>query len=93
LGAEILAAAESFDMFGLYRKVPSPVLVIAGTAPEPGADAELMAAYRRGLIRDLETVPASNSHVIVELRSGGHGLLFEGPEGITDLIATFLAQH
>ena len=32
-------------MFGLYRKVPSPVLVIAGTAPEPGADAELMAAY------------------------------------------------
>jgi hypothetical protein len=35
-GAEILAAAESFDMFALYNQLESPVLVIAGTAVDPG---------------------------------------------------------
>jgi pimeloyl-ACP methyl ester carboxylesterase len=90
LGAEMLAKAESFDMFDLYRRVRAPVLVIAGTAPEPGADPELMAAYRRGLTRDLEQVPSTNPEVTVDFRSGGHGLLFEDPEGIADRIAAFL---
>ncbi len=54
LGAETLAAAESFDMFALYEQVQSPVLIIAGTAADPGADQELMATYRHGLRRDLE---------------------------------------
>jgi pimeloyl-ACP methyl ester carboxylesterase len=80
-------------MFELYPEVASPVLVIAGIAPEPGADPELMAAYRRGLIRDLKTVPASNPNVAVEIRSGGHAMLFEDPEGISKRIEAFLAQH
>jgi hypothetical protein len=36
-----------------------------------------MAAYRRGLRRDLERVASKDSRIRVEFRSGGHGLLFE----------------
>lgn len=90
LGVDILADAESFDMFALYREVQGPVLVIAGTAPDPGADPELMAAYRRGLNRDLEQVTAANSDVTVEFLKGGHGLLFEDPKGIASRIRVFL---
>jgi pimeloyl-ACP methyl ester carboxylesterase len=77
LGAEILAAAETFDMLALYEQVTSPVLVVAGTEPDTGADPELMAAYRQGLRRDLEKAASSNPNVVVEFRAGGHGLLFD----------------
>jgi pimeloyl-ACP methyl ester carboxylesterase len=93
LGAEILAAAESFDMFSLYEHVRGPVLVIAGTAPDPGADPELMAAYRQGLRRDLEQAASKHSNVSVEFRSGGHGLLFEDPKGIASSISAFLTRQ
>ena len=93
LGAEILASAESFDMFSLYEQVQAPVLVIAGTAADPGADPELMAAYRQGLRRDLEHVAYRHSNVTVEFHGGGHGLLFEDPQGIASRISAFLTQH
>jgi pimeloyl-ACP methyl ester carboxylesterase len=93
VGAEILAAAESFDMFSLYEQVQSPVLVIAGTTPDPGADLELMAAYRQGVRRDLEQLDSKLSNVTVEFRAGGHGLLFEDPQGIAGRISAFLTQH
>jgi pimeloyl-ACP methyl ester carboxylesterase len=92
LGAEILASAESFDMFRLYEEMEGPVLVISGTDSDPGADPELMAAYRRGLTRDLERVASEDDKVRVEFRRGGHGLLFEDPEGIAAGINRFLTE-
>jgi pimeloyl-ACP methyl ester carboxylesterase len=91
-GAQILAAAESLDMFSLYERVRGPVLVIAGTAPDPGADPELMAAYRKGLRRDLEQMASKHANLTVEFRSGGHGLLFEDPKGIASSISAFLTR-
>jgi hypothetical protein len=44
LGKEILADAEAFDMFALYPQVTCPILIIAGTDPDPGVDRQLMAA-------------------------------------------------
>lgn len=92
LGAEILAAAESFDMFALYQQVQSPVLIIAGTAIDAGADQELMAAYRHGLRRDLERAASQNPKLEVQFVPGGHGLLFEDPQDLVDRIAAFVAE-
>jgi pimeloyl-ACP methyl ester carboxylesterase len=90
LGAEILAAAESFDMFALYRAIERPLLIVAGSDPDPGADPELMAAYRRGLKSDLQRLSSERPNVTVEFLPGGHGLLFEHPEDLARRIATFL---
>src|SRR5215472_9794702 len=90
LGREILADAEAFDMFALYSEVRCPVLVVAGTEPEPGADQELMAAYRAGLRRDLERLAVGYPNVTVEFIKGGHGLLFEHPEDLANRIEAFL---
>jgi pimeloyl-ACP methyl ester carboxylesterase len=90
LGAEILEAAEAFDIFRLYEEVRGSVLVISGTAPDPGVDPELMAAYRQGLRHDLEAVASRHSNVTIEFRSGGHGLLFEDPQGLASDIVSFL---
>lgn len=92
LGAEILAAAECFDMFALYEQVQSPVLVIAGTAVDPGADQELMAAYRHGLRRDLEQVVSQHPNLKVQFVPGGHALLFEDPQDLANRIVAFVTE-
>jgi pimeloyl-ACP methyl ester carboxylesterase len=92
LGADILAGAERFDMFKLYAEVEGRVLVIAGTEPDPGADPGLMAAYRDGLRRDLDSVASKHANVTVEFRDGGHGLLFQDPEGVASRVVGFLKQ-
>lgn len=93
LGAEILAAAERFDMFALYGEIQSPVLVIAGTAADPGADQELIAAYRHGLRRDLEQAVSQHPNVEVQYLPGGHGLLFEAPQDLANRIVAFLTER
>jgi len=92
LGREILADAEAFDMFALYPELRCQVLVVAGTEPDPGADPELMAAYRLGLRRDLERVAANNAKVTVQFLKGGHGLLFEHPDDLAIRVAAFLSK-
>jgi len=92
LGADILAAAETFDMFKLYTSLTGPVLILAGTSPDPGADQGLMEAYREGLRRDLELVASKQPNLTVEFHSGGHGFLFEDPKGITNRVENFLTS-
>src|SRR5215471_2515385 len=90
LAREILADAEAFDMFALYSEVRCPVLLVAGTEPDPGPDQELMAAYRAGLRRDLERLAVGYPNVTVEFIKGGHGLIFEHPEDLANRIEAFL---
>jgi pimeloyl-ACP methyl ester carboxylesterase len=90
VGARVLADAEALDMFELYREARCPILVVAGSDPDPGADPELMAAYRRGLRMDLERVGRELPSLTVEFVSGGHGLLFDRPDGLVKVIFTFL---
>jgi pimeloyl-ACP methyl ester carboxylesterase len=91
VGTTMLAEAEAVDMFNLYREVSCPILIIAGTKPDPGADPELMAAYRVGLRLDLEHVDRQLPNVTVELVEGGHGLLFEHPKELVDRVIDFLS--
>ena len=91
------------EMFALFERVRSPLLVCAATAElpvmtgdegaqEPFADemAELMAAYRRGIDRDIAAVSAVNPHVTFTKVEASHGMLFEQPAELADLIRKFL---
>lgn len=92
VGAEILADADAFDMFDLYPQVRGSVLIVSGTEPDPGADPQLMAAYRIGLRRDLEQLAAAHPNVTVEFVAGGHGLLFEHPDDLAGRLRAFLSE-
>lgn len=86
----MLAEAEALDMFNLYREVSCPILIVTGTEPDPGADPELMAAYREGLRLDLERIDRQLPNVMVEFIEGGHGLLFEHPVELVNRMLGFL---
>jgi pimeloyl-ACP methyl ester carboxylesterase len=89
-GARMLADAEAMDMFSVYEQVLCPILIIAGTDPDPGADPELMAAYRRGLQMDLERVAEEQQNVRLKVIKGGHGLLFQQPQELAHTVLDFL---
>jgi pimeloyl-ACP methyl ester carboxylesterase len=93
IGAAMLADAEAFDMLALYREVTCPILIVTGTEPDPGADPELIAAYRRGLRLDLERLDRETPNVTVEFVEGGHGLLFEHPGELVNRILAFLRRN
>jgi len=94
VGSEILAQAEAFDMLDLYSRVGCPMLVVNGTAAElgPGPEwiKELMAAYRKGIERDLAELVERQSNVKVINLAASHALVFEQPQAIANQILTFL---
>lgn len=94
LGSEILGQAESFDMLDLYSRVRCPVLIISCTAPELGVGPEwikeLMAAYRKGIERDLAELARRQRNVRVINIAASHALVFEQPQAIANEILTFL---
>lgn len=91
---EILAEADAFDMLDLYARVRCPVLIINGTAAELGAGPdwikELMAAYRKGIQRDLAELAGRQGNIRVANLSASHALVFEQPHAVADEILTFL---
>jgi len=94
LGNEILAEADAFDMLDLYARVRCPVLIINGTAAELGAGPdwikELMAAYRKGIQRDLAELVERQGNIRVANLAASHALVFEQPRAGADEILTFL---
>jgi len=94
LGNEILADADAFDMLDLYSRVRCPVLIINGTAAELGAGPdwikELMAAYRKGIQRDLAELTGRQGNIRVANLAASHALVFEQPHPVADEIRTFL---
>ena len=93
---EILAEADAFDMLDLYARVRCPVLIINGTAAELGAGPdwikELMAAYRKGIQRDLAELTGRQGNIRVANLAASHALIFEQPHAIADEILTFCAE-
>jgi hypothetical protein len=49
-----------------------------------------MAAYRVGLLRDLDRLASSQGNVHVATLRGGHGLLFENPRAVADRVLASL---
>jgi hypothetical protein len=81
-------------MLDLYSQVRCPVLIINGTAAElgagPGWIKELMAAYRKGVERDLTQLAERQGNIRVANLTASHALVFEQPRAVADQNLKFL---
>jgi hypothetical protein len=81
-------------MLDLYSRVRCPVLIINGTAAELGVGPdwikELMAAYRKGIQRDLAELAQRQGNIRVANLPASHALVFEQLQAVADEILTFL---
>jgi pimeloyl-ACP methyl ester carboxylesterase len=100
VGGDMMAAVDECDMLTRYQQVRCPLLVVAGTRPEANyGDAavglawihELVAAFRKGVARDLAKLAAEQSNVRFEAVDGSHALPFEQPRLVADLVLDFLS--
>ena len=93
-GPETLAALryapEFRDAIPLLRAVTCPALVVLSDRDPAGMDGgELMAAFRRGVRRDLHDLPST---VRVSELAASHNMVAEQPSDLTDLIIRFLTS-
>ncbi|MFD2078052.1 hypothetical protein [Actinopolymorpha cephalotaxi] len=58
--------------------------------PSPPAVGELMAAYRRGLDRDLDSLAAANPAVTLRRLDTTHAMPLEAPKRVAGLIREFV---
>ncbi|GII64611.1 3-oxoadipate enol-lactonase [Sphaerisporangium krabiense] len=94
-GPELLEAVryapEFRDTIPLLRQVGCAALVVIPTRDPAGfSGGELMAAFRRGIRRDLADVP---SNIRVEELDASHNMLAERPDAIAALVTEFLAGN
>lgn len=92
-GPETLAALRYDPVFRdaipLLRLVTCPTLVVLSDRDPAGMDGgELMAAFRRGVRRDLHDLPST---VQVTELAASHNMVAERPSDLADLIVRFLA--
>ncbi|HSK97866.1 MAG TPA: alpha/beta hydrolase [Euzebyales bacterium] len=92
-GPEVLttlrAALDDLDLRSVYARVTCPLLVVLATTdlPEQQGFAELTAAHRRGLNRDLARLAAANPALrVVDLDGASHAMLVQQPERVRALI-------
>lgn len=94
----LLDAVIGLDLLSAYRTITVPTLIFNATQGElPKPDqltdiANLMAAYRPGLTKQLELVAAESSNVRVVDVDATHGLVFEQPTSIADEIRRFVNE-
>ncbi|MEX2969070.1 alpha/beta fold hydrolase [Streptomyces sp. C184] len=85
------------DLFALYRRVTRPLLIARALRPNPSMPGmppwfdALMAAYARGLARDLDALARTRPHVTVAEVEGTHAMVLERPEEIAGLVTGFVA--
>ncbi|MFI0903860.1 alpha/beta fold hydrolase [Streptomyces sioyaensis] len=85
------------DLFALYRRVTRPLLIARALRPNPPMPGmppwfdALMAAYARGLARDLDALARIRPHVTVAEVDGTHAMVLERPEEIAGLVGGFVA--
>ncbi|MFF8285218.1 alpha/beta fold hydrolase [Streptomyces albus] len=96
--SQMLRAMDELDLFALYRRVTKPLLICRATRPNPPTPGlpwfdELMAAYARGLERDLSRLAGEQPHITVEGIDATHAMLFEQPREVAAHILAFTARH
>ncbi len=81
------------DLFTVFKEVTCPLLVCAASTnlveAEPHAD--LMAAYRRGIERDLTAAAQEHQCLQAAWLPTSHAMVQEQPDRLADLIKQFLA--
>ncbi|MFF4345784.1 alpha/beta fold hydrolase [Streptomyces sp. NPDC001530] len=93
----MLDAIDSLDLFALFRQVPVPLLLGRALRPVPSIPAmawldELMAAYAKGLARDLAQLAHERPDVTVAEIDGTHAMLLENPRAVADAILAFTSE-
>ncbi|MFD4411966.1 alpha/beta fold hydrolase [Streptomyces sp. NPDC058467] len=91
---EMLGAIDSLDLFALFRRTPVPLLLGRALRPVPSIPGmdwfdALMAAYARGLARDLARLAKERPDVTVTEIDGTHAMLLENPRAVADAILGF----
>lgn len=89
---EMQEQIEQLDLLSLFRSVRGPLLVYNAVSPEPSDTTGLLAAHRRGLVRELAAVERDNPHVRVITLDATHALIYEQPALIADQISAFLSE-
>jgi pimeloyl-ACP methyl ester carboxylesterase len=85
---EMMDVLRELDMFALWRSVLVPLQIFNAYGPDPMATSvegmewygDVMAAYRRGLGRDLTALAASSPHITVTPIDAAHFLIVTHPE-------------
>ena len=96
--ASLLAWLADLDLFALYRRVPSPLLVYNATrvdeappgSPMPAWAADVMRAYRAGLARDLEALSRECPTISVQTIDATHALIIEQPAVVARQVSDFV---
>ncbi|OIK03745.1 alpha/beta fold hydrolase [Streptomyces monashensis] len=95
---QILAAMDELDLFALYRRARSPLLICRAARPNPPTPGlpwfdELMSAYAEGLSRDLRELARTQPHVTVADIDATHAMLLERPGDVATRILSFTERH
>jgi pimeloyl-ACP methyl ester carboxylesterase len=91
---EMLDAVDLLDLFALFRRMTRPLLLGRALRPVPSTPGmewfdELMAAYAKGLARDLAQLAEERPGVTVAEIDGTHAMLLENPGQVADTILGF----
>ncbi|WP_432145460.1 alpha/beta fold hydrolase [Streptomyces sp. bgisy084] len=93
---ETQEAMAGIDLFALYRRVTRPLLIARALRPNPSVPGmppwfdAMMAAYVRGLARDLAELARTRPRVTVAGVDGTHAMLLERPEEVAGLVSGFV---
>ncbi|WP_129665584.1 alpha/beta fold hydrolase [Phytoactinopolyspora endophytica] len=97
-GAETMNALRDClqaDSLPVFAELKTPLLLVLATDSVPQVPAELeplMVAFRAGLRRDLEALRVAHPAIEIREIDASHGMLFEKPSEIADMITTFIAK-
>ena len=98
---EMMDVLRDLDMFGLWRAVPVPLQIFNAYGPDPMAMSvdgmewygDVMAAYRKGLGRDLDALAASRPSITVTHIDSAHFLIVTHPAEVAAAMIAFAATN
>lgn len=89
------AQMNAVDLFPVFTAAACPLLVCAASTHLAEAEpyAELMAAYRRGIERDLAAAARANRNLRIEWLPASHAMVQEQPDLLAALVSDFLDEN
>ncbi|KPI22211.1 hypothetical protein OK074_1049 [Actinobacteria bacterium OK074] len=94
---EMTASVRTLDLFELFRRTTTPLLLARALRPMPSIPGNdwydgLMAAYARGLDRDLAELAAERPNVTVVHIDATHNMVLDNPRAVAAAILRFAAE-
>ena len=96
---EMFGVLKQLDMFDLWTNTPTPLLIFNATGDDPMAQlpdmewmGDVMAAYRRGLTRDLAALATSKPSIEIAPIDASHWLIVTHQQEVADRMIAFAAQ-